>query len=510
MRRKLVLMLLLLSVLLMGVVNVYAADEIVAGIASPPRTMNPHGSDADANLSIMSNFFEGLLQRGNDGKLKPALATSYDRVNELTWRFELRQGVEFHNGNEFTWEDVKYTMERLNNPEVSEFIASGALIDSVMTVDGNPWVIDIKTKEPIPYFVQNLHQIFIVDKESTEARSAGEVGQEPIGTGPYAFEEWVKGSYLKMTAFADYWEGKPAIEKAEFRPLTEPSTRLAAISNGEIDVLQGVPVNFIDVIEANDNVALITRPARRSIFLSMTNDEDSPMSDLRVRKAMYMAINEEEIIEKVMFGHAAPAAQIPDGPTIGYSDKIERLPYDPEMAKELLAEAGYPDGFSVTLSGPNDRYVQDKAIISAVASYLTKVGIDVEVDAKPKSIFFEEVFANELDFYLIGWFDGSYDFGRSFNKLVHSIDAEGGHGSLNGARFTAPDLDKLYAVATNVIDPEIRGDVLRAMNRLAMEEEIAVIPLHYQEDTYAVYQGRGINFKPRSDTWMVFKEMSFK
>ncbi len=514
MKKNYFLVLFLMTILVVSFsIGVYAGDgeKLSIGIAAPPRTMNPHGSDADSNLSIMSNMFEGLLQRTVNGELKPALATSWERMGMNTWRFELRQGVKFHNGNDFTWEDVKFTMKRLNNEEVSEFLSFGAKIESVTKVDGNPWVIDIETKDPIPFFIQNLHQIFIMDKESTEARSAGEVGTEPIGTGPYKFVEWIKGSYLKMMANENYWDEVPAIKTAELRPITEPSTRLATISSGEIDILQGVPVNFIENVTNNSKIELITRPARRSIFLCMTNDEGMPTADVRVRKAIYMAINEEEIIEKVMFGHASPAAQIPDPPTIGYSDKIERLPYNPERAKELMAEAGYADGFKITLSGPNDRYVQDEQILSAVASYLSKVGIECEVDAKPKSIFFEEVSNQELDFYLIGWFDGSYDFGRSFSKLVHSIDRENGYGSLNGTRYSAPVLDDLFATTSRIIDPDIRGDVLRVINRLAMSpEKVAVIPLHYQEDTYAVFKDRGINFTPRSDTWIVFKEMSIK
>ena len=346
----------LVAVLVLGAFSTVAAQKTLkVGLSAPPRTMDPHGSDSDSNLSIMSNIFNGLLQRNTDGELKPALATSWERKSMNVWRFNLRKGVKFHNGNKFTWEDVKYTMKRLNNPQVSEFINFGAKIESVTKVDGDPWTIDITTTEPIPYFVQNLHQVYIVDKESTESRSQGEVGTQPIGTGPYKFVEWVKGSYLRVEANKNYWGETPDVKKAEFRAITEPSTRLATINSGEIDVLQGVPVTFVDSIENNPQVKMITRQSRRSIFLSLANDKDLPTSNIKVRKAIYKAINEKEIINKVMFGHASPAAQIPDPPTTGYSDKIERLSYDPERAKELLDEAGYPDGFSITLSAPNNK-----------------------------------------------------------------------------------------------------------------------------------------------------------
>lgn len=508
---RILILFVVVSLLLVGSMGALAQDEkVTVAVDAPPRTMDPHGSDADSNLSVMSNFFEGLLQRNTKGELLPGLATSWERVDRLTWRFELRKGVKFHNGNEFTWEDVKYTFEeRLENPEVSEFISFGSSIESVSRVDGNDWVIDIVTTEPIPYFVQNLHQVFIVDKESTQERSQGDIGTKPVGTGPYVFDEWVKGSYLKMSANNDYWGEVPEVKNAEIRPITEASTRLATISSGEVDVLQGIPVTMYESVENNNNIEVITRPSRRAIYLGMGNRDELPTSSLKVRKAMYMAINEEELIEKVMFGHATPAAQIPDPPTTGYSDKIERLEYDPERAKELLAEAGYEDGFTITLSAPNDRYVQDEQIASTVASYLSKVGIDVEVDAKPKSVYFEEVMNNELDFYLIGWFDGSFDFGRSYSKLLHTIDEETGYGTFNGARYTDSVADKLYETSKKVVDPDLRASILQDLNRLAMER-VAVIPLHYQEDTYAVYKNSNVEFTPRSDTWIVFKEMSLE
>ncbi len=508
---RILILIVVASLLLVGSMGAVAQDEkVTVAIDAPPRTMDPHGSDADSNLSVMSNFFEGLLQRNTKGELLPGLATSWERVGRLTWRFELRKGVKFHNGNDFTWEDVKYTFEkRLENPEVSEFISFGSSIESVSRVDGNDWVIDIVTTEPIPYFVQNLHQVFIVDKESTMERSQGDIGTKPVGTGPYVFDEWVKGSYLKMSANKDYWEGAPEVKNAEIRPITEASTRLATISSGEVDVLQGIPVTMYESVENNDSIEVITRPSRRAIYLGLGNQDEAPTSSLKVRKAMYKAINEEELIEKVMFGHASPAAQIPDPPTTGYSDKIDRLEYDPERAKELLAEAGYEDGFTITLSAPNDRYVQDEQIASTVASYLSKVGIEVEVDAKPKSVYFEEVMKNELEFYLIGWFDGSYDFGRSYSKLLHTVDEETGYGTFNGAGYSDTVVDQLYEISKKVIDPDLRASILQDLNRLAMER-VAVIPLHYQEDTYAVHKDSNVEFTPRSDTWIVFKEMSLE
>jgi len=487
--------------------NVMAASSIVVAQDVPPRMMNPHGDDSDAGLQYMANFFDGLLQRiPPDGKLSPALAVKWDRLDALTWKFWLRKGVKFHNGNPFTAQDVKFSFERLSDPDVSEFINTGKSIDSINIIDD--YTVEIKTNKPNPWFANNMHQIFMMDKESTEARDQGDVMTKPIGTGAYKLEEWVKGSYVRMVANEDYWEGAPLLKKVEVRPVKESSTRFAALVSGQVEIVTGVPVELYDKILKNPKLEVVSRPARRSIFLALGNKAGSPMADIRVRKAMYMAINEGEIIEKIMRGHAAFAAQVPDPPTIGYNPDLKRLPYDPEKAKQLLKEAGYANGFEVTFSGPNDRYVQDEQICEAVAKYLAKVGIKVKLDVKPKSIFFDEVAKGQLEFYLIGWFDGAFDMGRTYSKIAHTRDQEKGYGGLNGAAYSDPDIDKLLESTFDIVSPQERAKALQGLNKMAMVDKIVWIPLHYQEDLYAIQKGKGIKFSPRPDRWMVYKEIS--
>jgi peptide/nickel transport system substrate-binding protein len=487
--------------------QVMAASSIVVAQDDPPRMMNPHGDDSDAGLQYFANFFDGLLQRkGSDGTLAPALAERWERLDALSWKFYLRKGVKFHNGNPFNAADVKFSFERLSNPEVSEFLNTGKSLDSIEIIDD--YTVVIKTKEPIPWFANNMHQIFMMDKEDTEARDQGEVMVKPMGTGAYKLEEWVKGSYVRMAANEDYWEGAPLIKKVEVRPITESSTRFAALVSGQVDIVTGVPVELYDKVKNNPKLEILSRPARRSIFLALGNKPGSPMADIRVRRAMYMAINEGEIIEKIMRGHAAFAAQIPDPPTIGYNAEIKRLPYDLEMAKKLLKEAGYENGFEVTLTGPNDRYIQDAKIAEAVARYLAKVGIKVKLDVKPKSIFFPEVSAGKLEFYLIGWFDGTFDMGRTYFKLAHSRDETRGFGELNGADYSDPEIDKLLESTADIIDVAERGKVLQQLNKMAMVDKVIWIPLHYQVDLYAGQKGKEIKFSPRPDRWMVYKEIS--
>ncbi|WP_457553686.1 ABC transporter substrate-binding protein [Desulfobacula sp.] len=482
-----------------------AEKTIIVAQDVAPRMMNPHGDDSDAGLSYFSNFFDGLLQRkGSTGELAPALAVKWERPDELTWKFYLRKGVKFHNGNSFDAKDVKFTFERLIDPKVSEFTNTGKSIDTVTIIDD--YTVEIKTKDPIPWFANNMHQIFIMDKESTEKREFSDVFEKPIGTGAYKLVEWVKGSYIKMEANADYWEGEAPIKNVEIRPIKESSTRFAALISGQVDLVTGVPVELFDKIKSNPKLQIIQKPARRAIFLGLGNKLDSPTADVRVRKAMYMAINEDEIIAKIMRGHASPAAQIPDLPTIGYNADIKRLPYNPEMAKQLLKEAGYADGFDITLTGPNDRYVQDAKIAEAVARYLAKVGIRVKLDVKPKSIFFPELTKGILDFYLIGWFDGTFDMGRTYFKLVHSRDKDKGYGVFNGSSYYDEGVDFLLEATADIVNPGKRAKALMNLNKLAMDK-VVYLPLHYQEDLYAIQKNKGITFNPRPDRWIVYKEI---
>ena len=480
--------------------------SLVVATDTPPAMMDPQGNDSDANLSYMSNFYDGLLQRGPNGKLEPALAVRYEHPNPVTWKFYLRKGVKFQNGDDFTAADVKFTFERLSNPKVSEFTNTGQSIASIDVID--PHTVVIKTKTPIPWFANNLHQLFIMDKKSTEASSEGDLMLHPNGTGAYKLVEWVKGSYLKLAANPNYWGGAPAVKNIEIRPITEASTRFAALASGQVDLVSGVPVELYNQIKKNPKLEVITHPSRRCIFLGLGNRPGKPWADIRVRKAMYMAINENEIIKQIMHGHASPAAQVPDPPTVGYNPAIKRFPYNPQEAKKLLKEAGYPNGFEITLTGPNDRYVQDAAIAQAVAEYLAKVGIKVKLDVKPKSIYFPELNQGNLNFYLLGWFDGTYDMGRTYFKLAHTRNHELGYGELNGASYSDPTVDKLLDATAKIVDPAARKKALEHLNYVAMTDKIMWIPLHYQQNIYAMHKGTGIHFVPRPDRWMVYKEMT--
>ncbi len=486
-------------------VSAMAKADLVIATDAPPKAMNPHAYSSDANLSYMSNFFDGLLQRkAPEGKLGPALAEKWQRVDALTWKFELRKGVKYHNGNDFNAADVKFTFERMKDPKYSKLLNIANSIASIETPDD--YTVIFKTKKPVPWFAETMHQNFIVDKESTEKIDDGEYNTRAMGTGAYKFVEWIKGSYIRMTANEDYWEGAPKYKNVDILPITEESTRFAALAGKQVDIVNGVPVTLFDRVKAMPHVEIISQAARRAIYMGIGNTAGTPFEDLRVRQAIAHAINEKEIIEKIMRGQATIANQIPDVPTVGYDASIKRLDYDPVKSKQLLADAGYPDGFEITIAGPNDRYVNDEKICEAVAKYLAKVGLKVKLDVKPKSIFFDELTSNKYHFYLIGWFDGSFDFGRSAEKLLHTPDKDKGMGTYNGAAYSNSEIDSLLIASSSIVDRAEREKALQEINKKSVAD-VAWIPLHYQQDIFAVVKGKGIKYQPRSDRWIVVKEI---
>jgi peptide/nickel transport system substrate-binding protein len=484
----------------------YADSSISVAIEDPPHTMDPHGSRAASSLSLMANLFDGLMQRkGPEGVINPALAVQHDHPDPLTWVFYLREGVRFHNGNAFTAQDVKFSFERLSDPRFSHFTTLVKDIASTEIIDD--YTVAVKTRQPVPWFIQGCHQLFIMDKESSQAGDPGEAEVKPIGTGAYTLGEWVKGSHLTMEANEEYWEGPPPIKHVALRYMTESSARFDALASGQVELISGVPVELYGKILENPKLEAISRPSRLSIFLALGNKPGSPWADIRVRKAIYMAVNEDEIIEKIMKGHASPAAQVPDPSTTGYNPELLRLPYNPEAAKQLLREAGYDKGFEIILSGPRDLYAHDEQIIEAVAGYLNRVGIRAKTVIKPSWALLPEIFQGELEFCLIGWFDRAFDAGRTYRKLIHTRDEEKGLGSLNGTNFSSLIIDAFLEYTSTVADHKSREKLLQDLNKMAMVDKIALIPLHYQHDLYGIKKGGAMTFQPRPDQWIVFKEI---
>ncbi|MDX1711949.1 MAG: ABC transporter substrate-binding protein, partial [Rhodovibrionaceae bacterium] len=393
------------------------AKTMTVGVASGVNSLDPHFHNESPTNSANYNIFDGLVNF--DEKLNPygVLAESWENIDPSTWEFTLKQGVKFHNGNTFNADDVVFSFNRIKTGEKSGFRGAVSAIKAIEKIDD--YKIRVITDGPYPILLNKLSYVRIMDKELASTKSDEELGQQPVGTGPYKLDKWVRGQSLTLVANEDYHRGAPSIDRVEIRPLTNDSARVASMLSGAVDLINRVPVRDVERIKQKDDLQFHIEPGLRLIYLQMDQHrEDSPFIsgvdknpflDVRVRKAVYHGIDETAIVKHIMGGFAKAAGQYHPEAVTGHDPGIERPPYNPEKAKKLLEEAGYGDGFTVTLDSPNDRYINDEKIAQAVASSLAKIGITVEVNAIPKASFFPKANNADSSFNLIGWASGDGD-----------------------------------------------------------------------------------------------------
>ncbi|MBW2146449.1 MAG: ABC transporter substrate-binding protein [Deltaproteobacteria bacterium] len=455
-----------------------AKDTLVVSQRASATTLHPLALTLTPEQSIVDNIYDGLIDRDPSGKLIPSLATSWELVNPTTWRFHLRKGVKWHTGDPFTAEDVKFTFEVAKTP-INRYRFIADKIKDVKIID--TYTVEIITKAQWPVLVDSMYQtIFMMSKKYCTGKTDAYIAEHPMGTGSYVMKEWVRDSHIHLEAFKDCWRGIAPIKKVTFRPISNDATRLAGLITGEIDLTTDVPVQYVGLVEKAPNVKVISRPGMRIIFLMMRmNRPDFPTAKTKVRRALMLGINEREIIQRIMYGRATAASQLPADFVRGYNKDIARPEYDPEGAKKLLAEAGYPNGFAINLHVPNNRYVMDKEIGVAIAQQLSKIGVRVNLIARPKAIHFKDIRAHKLDFMMMGWAEATFDGARLLGSFLKT-------GAVwNGGEYSNKIFDAMLEAADGVASLEKRAEELRKLNQYVADNTL-VIPLHYQQDIYGV------------------------
>lgn len=491
-------------------------DSIVIVTSSDVLSMDPYRYDEGPTNQIMLHIYEPLVMADPSMKYQPHLAESWEQSEDgLTWTFHLRKGVKYHDGDEMTSEDVLASFALAKNPDSpSAYSSYLSTIDSVTAIDD--YTVEFKTNTLNPLMLFDLAQIYILKKENIEGKTEEEISANVVGTGRYKFVEQVKEDHIDLIANEDYWGEQPAIPKVRFRPITNEATRTATMLTGEVDFTINVSVRDVDRLANTAGIQVLKQQGLREIYLNLDSREDSPlfpgqknpMSDPKVREAMYIAIDEDAIIKTVMNGAAfVMNSIIPEG-YVGY-DKVERPAYDPERAKQLLAEAGYPDGFEVTLDAPNDRYVNDANIAQAVTGYLEKIGIKVNLNLMPKANFFTYIKPAENNSMLLmtGWSDSSGDGLSLLHDMLATFDREKAIGTVNRGHYSNAKVDELIAQAYAEIDETKRAELVKEAEKIA-RDDFAYIPLHFEQDTYAIKDT--INYTPRMNNYVFAWEFSYK
>ncbi len=484
-----------------------AADKsLTIGLTSDPSHLYPLAGEELSSNIMYYHLYDPLVKRAGDLSFGPGLAESWENVDGTTWRFKLREGVTFHNGNAFTADDVIFTINKARDsirPDLVANIADAKKIDDT--------TVEIITPKPYAVLPNDLAELLILDEEYTTETGDEKMDLQPMGTGPYKLKEWIKEEKLELVAFEDYWAGAAKIDSVTFRPITNPATRTAALLTGEVDVIQDLAVRDVDRVKSEDKFEVLTRPSLLNIVLAMDMREKSPtiegpnpMTDVRVREAIARAIDVDAINKIVMNGLATPSDQFVPSSHIGYVDGEsfrDIYALDIEKAKSLMADAGYADGFTMTLDATNNRYVNDGQIAQALASMLAKINIDLQLNIMPKSNFwgYIRVPTENSSFIMSGWDVPSGDAGNMYGALFYSRDKKEGYGQVNRGSYSNPELDALVDQADATAKVEERDRILQEATKILLKD-IPMIPVHYEQDIYAVR--KGVTLEPRVDKFM--------
>ncbi|WP_295813061.1 ABC transporter substrate-binding protein [uncultured Nitratireductor sp.] len=487
------------------------------------NALDPYSLNETFTLGMLGNVYEGLTRRDKDLSIVPGLAESWETVDPLHWRFHLREGVKFANGNDFTADDVIFSAERL--------LAEGSDLKTRIPADSvwkkiDDHTVEVELKSPNPILHYEWDTWYIMDKEWAEAEGAvdpisardtnpGPAAFKANGTGPFVIESHEPGVRTVFKPNPNWW-GTPEHNLTEviFTPIAADGTRVAALLAGDVDLIDPVPVQDIPRVNSNADTEALTGPELRVIHLGFNQIRDelptsdvkgkNPFRDPNVRKAVYQAIDIEAIKDRIMRGLSTPVPLLIANELFEGSGDFQRWPYDPDAAKQLLADAGYPEGFTVGMDCPNDRYVNDEAICQAVVSMLARIGITVDLNAQPKAQYFAKVLAPggyDTDFYLLGWTPSSFDSWNILTNLAGCRDETGAGGPFNLGGYCNEEVDALAEQIVVETDPAKRDELIHQAYTI-LTEETSHIPLHQQSLVWG--KRTNIDIVQRPDNQVLF------
>jgi peptide/nickel transport system substrate-binding protein len=486
--------------------------QIVVAQGVDPTTLDPHWHEETPAYNVLLNVYDTLLFRDRDLKIIPWLAESWKLVNPTTWEFTLRKGVKFHNGDEVDAEAVKFSLDRLRDPELKNRQAGNfRLVSSVEVVDRQ--TVRIVTSKPFPTLENQLAlRGAIMAPRHFKGKDKAFADRNPVGTGPYKFVRWNKDEQIVLEANEQYWGGAPKVKRLVFRPIPEHAVRVAALQAGEVDIAVNIPPHLVPIIEKHPKLYVSKAPSVRTIFIPIythqfdsgnkpVGEVDGPTKDKRVRQAIIAAVNPEEIIKTVLEGQAIRTATPLTSKHFGFERSIQPVKQDPDRVRRLLADAGFASGIDLTLNSPDGRYLKDKEVSEAVAGQLTKAGIRARVRTFEWTTYLNQMvyIHKAAPMFLIGWGNTTWDADGTLYPLWRSGNPLANHHS--------PDFDGMIDEAQTSVDAKRRQEVYRRAQQLLLDDG-AVLPLYQQMDLYGV--NKRVNFQALSSEQLVGIWMSLK
>ncbi len=491
-----------------------SAQDVAVGVSAAPTSVDPHYHNLTPNNALATHIFGTLVSRDAQSRPVPGLATSWKLIDDNTWEFKLRPGVTFHNGAPFTAEDVAYSLARpplvLNSP--GSFAVYSRSVKEVQVVDAI--TVRLKTDGLYPLLPVDLTNVRMVwhgigPGATTEDFNSG---KHAIGTGPFKLAAYRSGDRVELTRNESYWGTKPHWKNVSYRFLPNNGARVAALLAGDVSLIEAVPTTEVAQLSTNPKLVISEVNSTRIVFLwfdrSRTGPtpfvkgpngetlDKNPLNDLRVRQALSIAINRPAIVERVMENAAIASGQLLPPGSYSHVPGLNPPTFDPQKAKALLAEAGYQNGLSLTLHGPNDRYVNDAKIIQAVGQMWTRIGVKTQVEGITWPSFIGRASKQEFSTFLLAWGTTSGEASNPLRALIATPTPAKGWGTANRGKYSNPTVDNLLERALATAGDAAREKLLIEATSIAMTD-LPFIPLHTQKNIWAMRAG--LTYVPRVD-----------
>lgn len=489
------------------------ARDLVVALKTEPTSMDPQYHQLTPNIQLSQTLFTPMVCMDADLKLEPCLAESW-KADGKVWTFKLRPNVKFSDGTPMTSADVLFTMDRVGKVPNSPSSFKGYLqkIEKIEAPDA--LTVRITTSEPYPLLAANIAGLPIMSAKAAagsapEGKTTTELnaGNGLVGTGPYKFVSWKRGSEIIFERNPHYWGKAPAWDKVIYRPISNPASRVAALLAGDVDLVEDPPTDDLERLKKEPKLTVATKASSRIIYIGLAVGEatpgitdangKNPLRDKRVREALSLAIDRSALVERTMGGVATPAAQLLPYPMFGASKNLATAAKpNPEKAKALLTEAGYPNGFTLVLGTPNGRYINDTKVAQTLAAMWTRIGVKTSIDANVTAVFFKNHNAYAYSAYLAGWASSTGEMSFQLNGLLATREDEKGAGTNNRSHYSNPELDKLLSEASTQMDDVARAATLAKASELAMAD-FAMLPIHFEHSVWAMK--KDVSFKGRTD-----------
>ena len=462
-----------------------------------PENLDPTMNLSSIRAAVGVSMFDSLVGRDAENRLVPQLAESWKLLDATTWQFTLRKGVIFHDGEPFNAEAVRFTIRRVLDPEQKS--PNRANIAEIARVDAlDDSTINIVTRQPYAPLLSRLIDFPILPPKYTAEKGNQVFALRPVGTGPFKFVELIKDDRLVLEAFDRHWRGAPKVRRIVFKPIPEPFTRAAALRNNEVDLVTTLPPNLARELERAAGIKVQRVPSTWIIYLGL-NAFRKPLSDLRVRQALNYATDVDAIIKNVLDGNGRKVEGPLTPQMFGYDASVKGYGHDPARARQLLTEAGYPDGLDVVLDAPAGRYQGDKEIAEALGGQWQKAGFRPKVQVAEWGAYFKRYLGKQFqDAYLLGLGGPMQDA----DELYNLVSSKG-----RGLYYKNEKIDQVFDLGRSTMDPGKRRRVYTDLAR-AMVEDATWVFLMQQVDIYGSRER--LAWAPRSDQWMLFQDATLK